>query len=820
MDDTSKSFAAHVIPVDIEDEVQSSFIDYAMSVIVMRALPDVRDGLKPVHRRILYAMRDLGLTHNRPHRKSARVVGEVLGKYHPHGDTAVYDSLVRMAQDFSMRYPLTDGHGNFGSVDGDNAAAMRYTEIRLEKLSMELLADIEKETVDMRDNFDGSFQEPSVLPTRVPNLLINGSSGIAVGMATNIPPHNMSEVINGLVHLIDNPEADYEDLMKFIPGPDFPTRGLIYGAEGIKEAYRTGRGKIRVRARAKIEHDKRARIVITELPFMVNKAQLVGKIAELVNQKKLRDVADLRDESDRDGIRVVVDLKMASTPEIVLNQLYKHTTMETTFGMIMLSLVDQRPHVLTLKEMLNYFLEHRREVVRRRTEFDLAKAEARAHVVEGLLIALDNIDRVIEIIKKSENPDAARATLMKEMKLSEIQAQAILQMRLQTLTGLETDKLKEELAELKKIIAELKAILDSAELMDQVIKDELKEIKKKYGDKRRTEIVGEIVEFNLEDLIPNEEMAVIVTRDGYVKRMRLSTYRSQARGGKGVVASKQKEADIVKHLFVSMNHDYMLFFSDRGMVYSLKIYEIPEGTRQSKGRPIINLVDVKTGEKITAMIPVREFPEDRYLVMATCKGIAKKTKLSDYSSVARYKQRGIIGIKLREDDHMLGIHQTDGTSELLLSTKHGRCLKFHENDVRTVGRASIGVIGIRLKDDDEVVDLAMAEPGTSMLTVTEKGYGKRTAVEEYPIRRRGGVGVIDIRTTPRNGMVVGVRSVTDGDQCLLITQNGMVIRILVKSISIISRRTMGVRLIRLNKQDRVVTFEKIEIEKDEVEEDQ
>lgn len=820
MDDTSKSFAAHVIPVDIEDEVQSSFIDYAMSVIVMRALPDVRDGLKPVHRRILYAMRDLGLTPNRPHRKSARVVGEVLGKYHPHGDTAVYDSLVRMAQDFSMRYPLTDGHGNFGSVDGDNAAAMRYTEIRLEKISMDLLADIEKETVDMRDNFDGSFQEPTVLPTRVPNLLINGSSGIAVGMATNIPPHNMSEVINGLVHLIDNPEADFEDLMKFIPGPDFPTRGLIYGSEGIKEAYRTGRGKIRVRARAKIEHNKRARIVITELPFMVNKAQLVGKIAELVNQKKLRDVADLRDESDRDGIRVVVDLKMASTPEIVLNQLYKHTTMETTFGMIMLSLVDQRPHVLTLKEMLNYFLGHRREVVRRRTEFDLAKAEARAHIVEGLLIALDNIDRVIEIIKGSATPDMARATLMKEMELSEVQAQAILQMRLQTLTGLETDKLKEELAELHKLIAELKAILESPELMDQVIKDELKEIKRKYGDKRRTEIVGEIVEFNLEDLIPNEEMAVIVTRDGYVKRMRLSTYRSQARGGKGVVASKQKEEDIVKHLFVAMNHDYMLFFSDNGMVYSLKIYEIPEGSRQSKGRPIINLVDVKTGEKITAMIPVREFPEDRYLLMATLKGIAKKTKLSEYSSVARYKQKGIIAIKLREGDNMLGVQFTDGTSELILSTKHGRCLKFHETDIRTVGRASIGVIGIRLKDDDKVVDLAIAEPGTSMITVTEKGYGKRTAVEEYPIRRRGGVGVIDIRTTPRNGMVVGVRSVTDDDQCLLVTQNGMVIRILVKSISIISRRTMGVRLIRLNKQDRVVTFEKIEIDKDEAEEDQ
>ncbi len=820
MEDNEQKFAAQVIPVDIEDEVQSSFIDYAMSVIVMRALPDVRDGLKPVHRRILYAMRELGMTPNRPYRKSARVVGEVLGKYHPHGDQSVYDSLVRMAQNFSMRYTLTDGHGNFGSVDGDNAAAMRYTEVKLDKLSMEMLSDIEKETVDMRPNFDGSMEEPTVLPAKLPNLLVNGSSGIAVGMATNIPPHNMSEIVNGLVHLIDHPEAGLEDLMQHIPGPDFPTAGQIYGSAGIRDAYATGRGKIRVRARTTIERDKRTRIIITEIPFMVNKSLLVEKIANLVNHKKLTEIADLRDESDRDGIRVVIDLKMTAIPEVVLNRLYKHTQMETTFGMILLSLVDQRPCVLSLKKMLQYFLKHRREVIRRRTIFDLNKAEARAHILEGLLIALDNIDRVIEIIRGSDNPGEARTALMEEMSLSEVQAQAILQMRLQTLTGLERKKLEDELAELTQLIKELKALLESEDLIDKTIKNELLEIKKKFGDKRRTEIVGEIVEFNLEDLIPNDEMAVIVSRSGYVKRMRLSTYRAQARGGKGVVASKQKEEDIVKHLFVAMNHDYMLFFSDHGMVYSLKIYELPEGGRLAKGRPIINLVDVKNNERITAMIPVREFSEDFNLVMATKNGLIKKTKLSDYSMVARYKQKGIIAIRLREGDQMRTVMLTDGNQELIISTRHGRCLKFRETDARSVGRASIGVRGVRLKDDDTLVDVAIAHPGTSLLTVTEKGYGKRTAVEDYPIRKRGGVGVLDIRTTPRNGMVVGVSSVTDDDQCLLITQNGMVIRISVKAISIISRRTMGVRLIRLNKEDRVVTFEKIDLQKDEIEEEE
>jgi DNA gyrase subunit A len=801
-----------VVPVRIEDEMKRSYIDYAMSVIIGRALPDVRDGLKPVHRRILYAMQDMGLSSTRPYKKSARIVGEVLGKYHPHGDTSVYDALVRMVQDFSLRYPLIDGQGNFGSVDGDAAAAMRYTEARLHKISDELLADIDKETVDFVPNFDESLEEPSILPAKLPNLLLNGSSGIAVGMATNIPPHNLGEVVDATVTLIDNPEAELAELMKAIKGPDFPTAGFILGQKGILDAYETGRGIIRIRARAAIEEDgKRTRIIVTELPFQVNKARLIEAIAALVRHKKMEGISDLRDESDRDGMRVVIELKTNSVPEIVLNQLYKHTQMETTFGVINLSIVDGEPKVLSLKDTISEYIRHRKVVVTRRAQFDLKKAEARAHILEGLRTALDNIDAVIKLIKASKSPDKAQAGLMSKFKLTEIQAKAILEMRLQRLTALESEKIDTELAELKKKIEWLKKVLGSEAEIIKIIKEELLGLKEKYADERRTEIIEYEGEIGIEDLIAEEEMIVTITASGYIKRLPVSVYRKQRRGGKGVIGMETKEEDAISDIFIASTHDYMLFFSSIGKVHWLKVYEIPQAGRYSKGKAIVNLLPVEEGERITANIPIKEFDDEHYLFMTTKNGTVKKTSLEAFSNPRR---GGIKAIKLAKGNELVEVNLTNGSDEVMLASRYGKAIRFKERDVRPMGRTASGVRGIRLREKDEVVGMAIPKEDVTLLAVTENGFGKRTKHEDYPIHKRGGKGVINIIPSVRNGPVIGMLGVTKDNELMMTSAEGVVIRSPVKGISVIGRNTQGVTLMKLAKGDKVAAIAKVIIEND------
>ncbi len=796
-----------IIPVKIEEEMKRSYIDYAMSVIVGRALPDVRDGLKPVHRRILYAMHEMGMSSDKPYKKCARIVGEVLGKYHPHGDLAVYDALVRMAQDFSMRYSLIDGQGNFGSVDGDAPAAMRYTEARLAKIAEEMLADIEKETVDFVPNFDESLKEPCVLPAKLPNLLLNGSSGIAVGMATNVPPHNLCEVVDALVKLIDNNNATLEELMQAIKGPDFPTGGVILGTRGIKEAYETGRGSIRIRARASIEKKKdKQRIVVTEIPYMVNKARLIESIADLVREKKIEGISDLRDESDREGMRIVIELRSSATPEIVLNQLYKHTQLESAFGIINLALVDGEPRELSLRSILQEYVKHRKSVVTRRTHFELNKAQKRAHILEGLLIALQSIDAVIKLIKGSKDVETAREGLIQNFRLTKEQAQAILDMRLQRLTALERDKIQKEHEELLKLIERLKEILASEQKILEVIKKELLELKEKFGDARRTEILEEAEELRMEDLIAEEDVVVTITHSGYIKRIPVAAYRMQQRGGKGVVGMETKEEDAVADLFVASTHDYMLFFSNRGRVYWLKVYEIPQAGRYSKGKAIVNLLQLGEREKITACIPVREFEESRFLFMTTRNGTVKKTPLSAFSNPRR---GGIIALTLEEGDALVGVALTDGNRDVILATKQGKAIRFSEQEVRAMGRAAQGVIGIRMKGEDEVVGMEVVREEVTLLAVTENGYGKRTAIEEYTPHGRGGQGMINIITSERNGGVVGIAEVAGQDEVMLTTQKGVVIRMPVSGISVQGRNTQGVRLMKLDEGDKVVAVAKV-----------
>jgi DNA gyrase subunit A len=796
------------VSISIEEEMKVSYLDYAMSVIIGRALPEVRDGLKPVQRRILYAMYKEGLLPNKKYSKSAGVVGEVLKKYHPHGDSAVYDAMVRLAQDFNMRYTLVDGQGNFGSLDGDPAAAYRYTEARLAKIAEELLADIEKETVDFIPNFDETTEEPAVLPSRIPNLLINGASGIAVGMATNIPPHNLGEIIDGLVMLLDNPQTTLNELLAIIKGPDFPTGAVIHGTQGIIDAYTTGRGIIKVRAKARIEREAKSgdSIIVSEIPYQLNKARLIEKIAELVREKKLEGISDIRDESDRDeNVRIVLELKRGEVPQVVLNNLYKHTQMETTFGIIMLSIVRGQPLVLKLNEMLDYFLRHRKDVVIRRTRFELRKAEERAHILEGLKIALDFLDEIIALIRGAKNPEEARIGLITNYPLSEIQAQAILDMRLQRLTGLEREKIVRDYEEILKEIARLKAILGSEALVSQIIKDELIEIKTKYADDRRTDIVPETADLTMEDLITEEEMVITVTHYGYIKRLALSTYRSQRRGGKGLTGMETREEDYVEQLFIGSTHDYMLFFSNLGRLYWLKIYQIPESSRTAKGKAMVNLFPLAEGERISTAISVKDF-KDGYLVMFTKAGIVKKTKLEEYSNP---RSKGIIAVTLDDGDELIGVSRTSGASDLVIGTKNGLAIRFNEEDVRSVGRTARGVIGIRLTDDDEVVSANVIEERISLLTVTEKGIGKRTKIEEYPIHGRGGRGVISIKVVEKGGNAVGLIQVTDDDEIVLITNGGKVIRMPARNISVLGRNTQGVKLMDLDPEDRIVSMGRV-----------
>lgn len=794
--------------IDIEDEMRSSYLSYAMSVIVGRALPDVRDGLKPVHRRILFGMSEMGLASNRAYRKSAKIVGEVMGNYHPHGNMPIYDALVRMAQDFNMRYPLVDGQGNYGSMDGDPPAAERYTEARMTKLAEEMLADIDKETVDFGPNYDESRQEPLVLPTRVPNLLVNGAGGIAVGYATNIPTHNITEVIDGLLLLLENPEVTIAQLMKKIPGPDFPTAGFIYGMSGIKEAYETGRGLLTLRAKVVVETDARTdreRLIVTEVPYQVNKAKLIEKIAELVQEDRIKGISDLRDESsDREGVRVVIELKRNEIPLVVLNNLYKHTQLESTFGVIMLALVNNRPEVLNLKEILQHFLNHRREVVVRRTAFELRKAEERAHILEGLKIALDHLDAVISLIRRSQSPDEARAGLIQQFGLTEIQANAILDMRLQRLTQLERTKLIEEYQTVLKQIEYLKSILASEALVRTLIKDELTEVREAYKDERRTQIVKEEAEISLEDLIAAEEVIVTISHAGYIKRNAVSLYRAQRRGGKGKIGMGIKEEDFVVNLFTASTHDSLLFFTDAGKVYWLKVHEIPEASRAAKGKALVNLLALSGSEKVTATLPVKEFRDDRYIVMGTKKGVIKKTELSAFSNP---RQGGIIALGLEGGDRLIGVQLTDGQREILLGTRQGITIRFKEEEVRPMGRTAYGVKGITLEEGNDVIGMETmtSDSTTSILTVTEGGYGKRTPVGEYRIQGRGGKGIISVKTTERNGLAIGFLQVRDGDEIMLIAAQGKVLRCKVDDIREIGRNTQGVRILDLDGEgDRVV----------------
>jgi len=792
------------LAVNIEDEMRKSYMDYAMSVIVGRALPDIRDGLKPVHRRILYAMQDLGNFWNKSYKKSARIVGDVIGKYHPHGDVAVYDSIVRMAQSFSLRYPLIDGQGNFGSQDGDPAAAMRYTEVRMSEIASELLADIDKETIDFVPNYDGTIGEPSILPAKTPNLLINGSSGIAVGMATNIPPHNIKEVIDGTTALIKKPDLSMDELMKIIPGPDFPTAGFIYGREGIREAYRTGRGILQLRARTFIEKKARGEkecIIISEIPYQVNKSRLIERIAELVQEKKIEGISDLRDESDREGVRIVIELKRNEITKVVLNQLYQHTQMQITFGIIMLALVDNLPKILNLKELLNHFIDYRKVIILRRTAYELKKAEHRAHILEGLKIAISNLDKIIALIRSSANPGVAREGLMKKFKLSQIQAQAILDMRLQRLTALERDKIDEEYLEVGKFIKRLKQILDKEALVQEIIIEELTETRKKYGDERKTEIIEKEAEINIEDLIIEEDMVVTITHNGYIKRNPISLYRSQRRGGKGVTGITTRQEDFVEDMFVASTHSYILFFTNTGKVFWQKIYEIPQAGRAAMGKAIVNLLHLSSEETIAAILPVREFEEGKYIVMATKKGLIKKTSLMAYS---RPRAGGIIALGIDNGDELIAARVTDGNREIFLGSKKGKAIRFKEQAVRPMGRTARGVRSMMVGKDDEIIGMESIGEGESILTITENGFGKRTNTSEYRIQGRGGLGIITIRTTARNGNVIGMKQVTNDDEVMFITNHGKIIRIKISGISVIGRNTQGVKLIGVEKDEKVV----------------
>ena len=799
------------IPVPIEEEMLKSYLDYAMSVIVGRALPDIRDGLKPVHRRVLYAMHELGLNWNRAYKKSARVVGEVLGKYHPHGDSPVYEALVRMAQEFSLRYPLVDGQGNFGSIDADPPAAMRYTEVRLAKIAHEMLADIDKGTVDFVPNFDESLQEPLVLPTRIPNLLINGSAGIAVGMATNIPPHNLSEVIDGLVMLVDDPDVTIEKLTKVIIGPDFPTRGYIYGTAGIREAYTSGRGTLTLRAKAHAEKMRGGReaIIVTELPYQVNKASLIEKISELSRDKKVEGISEIRDESNREGIRIVLELGRGEIPQIILNQLWKHTQMQTTFGVIMLALVDRRPQVVTLREMLQAFIRFRREIVTRRTRFDLARAEERAHILAGLRKAVEHLDMVIRLIRQSENPEAARDALMSRLDLSEIQARAILDMRLQRLTQLERHKVVEEHEQTLALIEELKGILASDAKLMAIIRGELLAIKEEYGDARRTEILNETTELTIEDLLADEEMVVTITRSGYIKRTHVESYRSQRRGGKGVTGMETKEEDIVEDLFVASTHAFLLFFTNLGKVHWLKVHEIPEGGRQAKGKAMVNLLSLGEGERVATCVPVRDFAAGGHILFVTKQGKVKKTELEAYSHP---RAGGIQAIGLEDGDEVMAALRTDGQREVMIATKLGMIIRFSEDEVRPMGRGAAGVRGIEVEDGDEVIAADVVQDGVAILTVTERGFGKRTPLDEYRLQGRAGKGIIDIKTGGRNGPVVGMLQVRDGDDLLVVTTKGKMIRFHAADVSSQGRNTWGVRMIDLEADDRVGSIARVDAE--------
>ena len=816
MEERQERFDGKIIERDIEKEMRTAYIDYAMSVIVSRALPDVRDGLKPVHRRILYAMYEDGITSDKPYRKSANTVGSVLGRYHPHGDSSVYDAMVRMAQDFSMRYMLIDGHGNFGSVDGDGAAAMRYTEARMSKIAEYMLTDIEKNTVDFMPNYDDRLQEPTVLPARIPALLINGSSGIAVGMATNIPPHNLREVIDGIIKIIDEDEVTDEDLMKVIKGPDFPTEGIILGLEGIKQAYKTGRGKITLRAETNIEEmsGNRQRIIVSSLPYQVNKANLIKAISDLSKEKKVEGISECRDESDREEkVRVVIELKRDANAQVVLNQLFKHTQMQTTFGIIMLALVNGEPKILTLRQCLDCYIDHRKDVILRRTQFDLDKALARAHILEGLKIALDNIDEVINIIRSAY--DDAKERLMERFGLSDVQAQAILDMRLKTLSGLQREKIEEEYKQLMELIEHLRAILNSERLVFDIIKEELLEIRDKFGDDRKTKIVAGEGEIDLEDLIKEEQTVVALTHSGYIKRMPIDTYRSQKRGGKGITGIATKEDDFVKQIFTASTHDMILFFTSKGKLYKLRGYEIPEAGRTARGTAIVNLLSLDPGERVSAVIPIQNFAEGKYLLMATKNGLIKKTALKEYDTT---RKTGLQGITLKDEDELIAVRLTDGQDNVVLVTKNGLCITFDEKDVRPIGRVAQGVIGIRLDDDDEVIGMESVIGGgkATLLAITENGFGKRTELDEYRVQKRGGRGVITYKITPKTGQIVGVRIATEDDDVMLITDKGTIIRLKVKEISVLGRSTQGVTLMRTNDGGKVVSIETLKPDMEDI----
>ena len=814
-----------IIPISIEDEMQSSYIDYSMSVIVSRALPDVRDGLKPVHRRILYGMSDLGMLHNRNFKKSARIVGEVLGKYHPHGDSAVYDSIVRMVQEFSLRYPLVNGQGNFGSIDGDSAAAMRYTEVRMQRIAEELLADINKETVDYQTNFDDTLTEPTVLPAMLPNLLLNGASGIAVGMATNMAPHNLTEVIDGTVAVIDNPDIETEELMQHITAPDFPTGGIIYGYEGVKEAYSTGRGKITMRARANVEElrNSREQIVVTEIPYQVNKATLIQKVAQLVGDEKITEISEIRDESDREGMRIVIILKRNANAGVVLNQLYKYTQMQQTFGVINLALVKGRPKVMSLKELITRFIEHRVEVIIRRTIYDLDQAEARAHILEGLKIALDNLDEVIKTIRASKNPQEANTELRRKFALTDIQAKAILDMRLQKLTGLERDKIDTEYQDIASQISDYREILSNRDEQNEIIKNELLELKDRYGDERRTQIVYSADDFNIEDMIADEDVVVTISNKGFIKRMPVSGYRRQRRGGKGMKGTTTKDDEYVEHLFVATNHNYILFFTEKGNCYWLKVYEIPEGSRLARGRAIVNLIDIDKDDCIKTFVPVKTLDDDEYIkshsiIMSTKQGQVKKTSLEAYS---RPRRDGIIAINIKDDDSLLEAALTDGESNIILANKKGRAIRFHEEEAREMGRNTSGVRGMNLDKDDELVDMVVIKNTheATVLAISENGYGKRSLVDDYREQSRGGKGVITLKVTPKTGNLIALKEVSDKDDLMVITERGKIIRMQCKGLRTMGRNTQGVRIMRLDEDGKIAAVTRVVNEEETSEED-
>jgi len=804
-----------VIPRHIEEEMKDSYINYAMSVIVGRALPDVRDGLKPVHRRILYTMKELSLEYNKPYKKSARIVGAVLGQYHPHGDMAVYDALVRMVQDFSLRYPLVNGQGNFGSVDGDAPAAMRYTEVKMAQITNLMLSDIEKNTVKFVPNFDDSLKEPSLLPATLPNLLINGSSGIAVGMTTNVPPHNLGEGVDAMVYFIENPDCEIKDLMKMVKGPDFPTGGIICGREGIKQAYLTGRGRLVVHAKASVEEQKNGKeaIIISEIPYQVNKTNLIETMADLIQSKRIEGISNLKDESDKDGMRVVIELKRGVNNQVVLNQLFKHTQMQQTFGVIMLALVDNRPRLLNLKDTISLYVDHRKNIIKRRTQFDLEKAQARAHILEGLKIALKNLDKIIKLIKQSKDPQIAKRELMKRFDLSDRQAQAILEMQLQRLTGLERDKIDKEYLELIKKIEILEGILRSEKKILEIITNEALELKKKFGDERRTEIVGEVGELEIEDLIAKEDMVITISHSGYIKRFPVSSYRKQRRGGKGVTGAAMKEEDFIEDLFIASTHNNILFFTDIGKAHIIKVYDLPQAGRLAKGRPIVNMLSLASGEKATSSIPIKEFSEDQFLVMTTKKGRIKKTKLSSFANI---RKGGIIALKIDKDDKLISAKLSSGKDEIFIGTREGKAIRFNEKNVRDMGRNAAGVRGMNLGKKDEIIGMEVVrDKKATLLTVTEEGFGKKTPVSEYRIQSRGGKGIINIKVTSKNGRVVGLKLVSDKDELMLITQNGMVVRCPVKDIRTTGRAAQGVHIVRLDSKDKVASVARVVKEEEE-----